>query len=242
MQVPDSKIIVAVDSPVDTLARRLVSQLDPKLCRLKIGSVLFTHYGPALIEVFMKQGFSIFLDLKFHDIPQTVAGACRSAAALGVWMLNVHAQGGCSMIEAARNELEKVPKNQRPLLVAVTVLTSLDQSDLLAMGWQDSVESLVLRLALLAEKSGADGVVCSAHEACALRSATKKSFLLVTPGIRLSSGFAHDQKRVMTPREAIAAGANYLVIGRAITEAKDPLKQLELISAELHESRYCADS
>ncbi len=224
-----SRIIVAIDHATREEACRLVSKLDPRLCRLKIGSILFTHCGPAIVEELMKQGFDVFLDLKFHDIPQTVAGACRAAAEMGVWMLNVHAQGGRAMMDAARNELEKMPTKQRPLLIAVTLLTSLDQNDLKLLSIEEPVDFIVSQLAQLAEVSGLDGVVCSAHEVQALRSQVKKNFLLVTPGIRLSTDPFDDQKRILTPKKAIEAGSDYLVIGRPITQSPDPLKALESI-------------
>ncbi|WP_423063896.1 orotidine-5'-phosphate decarboxylase [Candidiatus Paracoxiella cheracis] len=226
------KVIVALDHPSLEDARSLVSQLNPELCRLKIGNILFTHYGPSIIEEFMKKGFSIFLDLKFHDIPQTVAGACRSAAALGVWMVNVHVQGGQAMLAAARNEIDRIA-GKKPLLIGVTVLTSMDDADLKLMGMTDSVVTLVPRFAKLAQDSGLDGVVCSAQEASILRSQLHENFLLVTPGIRLATSDKGDQKRIMTPKAAIEAGANYLVIGRPITQVKNPLEVLQQIHTEI---------
>ena len=227
------RVIVALDYPSLEQARALVSQLDPALCRLKVGNILFTQYGPAFVEELMQQGFSVFLDLKFHDIPQTVAGACRSAAALGVWMVNVHMQGGRAMLEAACQELSKVPAFQRPLLTGVTVLTSLVDSDLQSMGVQETVATLVPRMAMMAQEIGLDGVVCSAQEAMLLRAQLNKTFLLVTPGIRLHSDDQTDQKRTMTPEAAINAGASYLVVGRPVTQAAHPLHVLQEINATI---------
>ena len=227
------RVIVALDYPTIAQARALVSQLDSTLCRLKIGNILFTQYGPAFVEELMKMGFSVFLDLKFHDIPQTVAGACRSAAALGVWMVNVHIQGGHAMLEAACHELAKVSASQKPLLIGVTVLTSLVDSDLQSMGLQETVSTLVPRMAALAQATGLDGVVCSAQEVSALRGQLNKEFVLVTPGIRLHAGDQTDQKRIMSPEAAINAGASYLVVGRPITQADQPLRVLQEINAKI---------
>lgn len=219
--------IVALDVPTAEPALRLARQLDPALCRLKVGKELFTRTGPALIETLHTQGYEIFLDLKFHDIPNTVAAACRAAADLGVWMVDVHASGGSRMLSAAREALASF--RQRPLLVGVTVLTSLDQADLAQLGWNESPEQLVLRLAHLARSADLDGLVCSAREADMLRRALGPEPLLVTPGIRPSRDTADDQRRVMTPAEALKAGASHLVIGRPITGATDPLVALQTI-------------
>ncbi len=219
--------IVALDVPTAEPALRLARQLDPALCRLKVGKELFTRTGPALIETLHTQGYEIFLDLKFHDIPNTVAAACRAAAELGVWMVDVHASGGSRMLSAAREALASF--RQRPLLVGVTVLTSLDQADLAQLGWNESPEQLVLRLARLTRSADLDGLVCSAREADMLRRALGPEPLLVTPGIRPSRDMADDQRRVMTPFEALKAGASHLVIGRPITGATDPLAALQTI-------------
>lgn len=219
--------IVALDVPTAEPALRLAWQLDPALCRLKVGKELFTRTGPALIETLHTQGYEIFLDLKFHDIPNTVAAACRAAAELGVWMVDVHASGGSRMLSAAREALASF--RQRPLLVGVTVLTSLDQADLAQLGWNESPEQLVLRLARLARSADLDGLVCSAREADMLRRALGPEPLLVTPGIRPSRDTADDQRRIMTPAEALKAGASHLVIGRPITGATDPLAALQTI-------------
>jgi orotidine-5'-phosphate decarboxylase len=222
-----SPIIVALDFPTAEPVLRLARQLDPDLCRLKVGKELFTRTGPALVETLQQQGYEIFLDLKFHDIPNTVAAACRAAAELGVWMVDVHASGGRRMLIAAREAL--VCFRQRPLLIGVTVLTSLEQTDLDQLGWHETPEQLVLRLARLARGADLDGVVCSAREAAALRQALGPAPLLVTPGIRLPQALPDDQRRVMTPREALDAGASHLVIGRPITRAPDPLDALQTI-------------
>jgi orotidine-5'-phosphate decarboxylase len=231
----DPKIIVALDYPSAQAALDMAARLDPALCRVKVGKELFTAAGPALVESLVARGFGVFLDLKFHDIPNTVAGACKAAARLGVWMLNVHASGGCAMMQAAHEAL--ATQKQRPKLIAVTVLTSLSLSDLADIGIEGRPEAAVLRLARLAQGAGMDGVVCSAQEARALRVACGPNFNLVTPGIRLadaqSASDHNDQKRVMTPRAALAAGADYLVIGRPITQAADPVSVLQRIQREM---------
>lgn len=215
-------LIVALDFADLKSANDLVERLDPTRCRLKVGKEMFTRFGPSFITSIVKKGFDVFLDLKFHDIPNQVAGACLAAADLGVWMLNVHALGGMKMLEAAKNAIASVP-GKRPLLIAVTLLTSLDESELKAIGLKPSVKENVLNLALLANNAGLDGVVCSAEEAAYLRAEIGENFLLVTPGIRLAQDNRDDQKRIMTPRDAIASGVDYLVIGRPITKSPDPL-------------------
>lgn len=227
----DPKIIVALDYPEAKPALDLVSRLQPSLCRLKIGKELFTAAGPQMVEQSMQRGFEVFLDLKFHDIPNTTAQACKAAASLGVWMVNVHALGGRKMMEAAR---EAVASSARPpKLIAVTVLTSMAQEDLAGIGITATPAEMVLRLATLARDSGMDGVVCSAQEAALLRQKYGSSFVLVTPGIRPAEAAADDQSRIMTPRAALQNGANYLVIGRPVTRAADPLSALQNISREI---------
>ena len=230
--VPGPRIIVALDFEEQVQALALVDQLNPTLCRLKVGKELFIRAGPALVRKLVVRGFDVFLDLKFHDIPNTVAAACRAAADLGVWMVNVHASGGVRMMRAAHTALDSNAAG-RPLLVAVTVLTSMDQRDLREVGVQVSPRKQVLRLAQLAGECGLDGVVCSANEAQILREAMGFSFCLVTPGIRPSGMSVDDQRRVMTPREAVKAGADYLVVGRPITQAAQPLQVLHDLQAEL---------
>ena len=227
----DPKIIVALDYPESKPALELVSRLQPSLCRLKIGKELFTAAGPRIVEQCMQRGFEVFLDLKFHDIPNTTAQACKAAASLGVWMVNVHALGGRKMLEAAR---EAVATSMRPpKLIAVTVLTSMAQEDLAGIGIADTPSNMVLRLAKLAQDCGLDGVVCSAQEATLLRLQCGSSFCFVTPGIRPADSAADDQSRIMTPRAALQNGASYLVIGRPITKAADPLLALQNISKEI---------
>ena len=227
----DPKIIVALDYPESKPALELVSRLQPSLCRLKIGKELFTAAGPSIVEQCMQRGFEVFLDLKFHDIPNTTAQACKAAASLGVWMVNVHALGGRKMLEAAR---EAVATSMRPpKLIAVTVLTSMAQEDLAGIGIADTPSNMVLRLAKLAQDCGLDGVVCSAQEATLLRLQCGSSFCFVTPGIRPADSAADDQSRIMTPRAALQNGASYLVIGRPITKAADPLLALQNISKEI---------
>lgn len=227
------RVIVALDYKSAAAARGLVSQLNPALCRLKVGQELFTAEGPPLVKELVKQGFSVFLDLKFHDIPQTVAQACAAAADLGVWMINVHAWGGRRMMEAARNALahHKTP----PQLIAVTVLTSLVASDLAELGVDPDVPDLVVQLAKLAKSCAFDGVVCSGREARILRVELGSDFTLVTPGIRLDAETNDDQLRTMTPKEARLAGADYLVIGRPIRNAGNPLALLEEINRQINE-------
>lgn len=214
-------LIVALDLPDETQALTLVKRLDPGRCRLKVGKELFTRLGPAFVERLQGLGFEVFLDLKFHDIPHTVAAACRAAADLGVWMLNVHVSGGPAMLAAARAALDRCPRP--PLLIGVTVLTSLERRDLEAIGCPGDPEERVLALARLALDAGLDGVVCSPREVSALRAALGQDLRLVTPGIRMPDSPPDDQRRTLTPPEALIAGADYLVIGRPITQASDPL-------------------
>ncbi len=226
-----SRIIVALDYADAPEALGMVQRLDPAGCRVKVGKELFTNAGPDLVEQLVDRGFDVFLDLKYHDIPNTVAAACKAAARLGVWMLNVHASGGRTMMQAAREALGGL--SEPPLLIAVTVLTSLGADDLREIGHAEAPQQLAERLARLAAASGMDGVVCSAQEAPGLRKACGASFALVTPGIRLADAAADDQKRIMTPAAAVASGADYLVIGRPITRSADPLAVIERINAEI---------
>jgi orotidine-5'-phosphate decarboxylase len=227
----DPKVIVALDFAEANAALDLAKRLDPAQCRVKVGKELFTAAGPRLVEDLAKCGFGVFLDLKFHDIPNTVASACSAAANLGVWMLNVHALGGKAMLEAAREA--NPTRDASPLLIAVTLLTSMSQADLTDTGITGTPESVVLRLAALAQRCGLDGVVASAREAAALRQACGPAFALVTPGIRAADAAADDQQRVATPAGAIGSGATYLVIGRPITRAPNPLAALEAIGREI---------
>lgn len=220
----DPKIIVALDFPGAVPALALAHRLSPELCRLKVGKELFTATGPVLLEQLMKSGFEIFLDLKFHDIPNTTAQACKAAASLGVWMINVHALGGRKMLEAA--QLAVSSSARPPKLIAVTLLTSMNQEDINDIGINTTTEEMVLRLAKLAQESGLDGVVCSAMETALLRKHCGNKFSLVTPGIRPVDASLDDQSRVMTPEAALRSGSSYLVIGRPITRAADPLQAL----------------
>ncbi|HHH45816.1 MAG TPA: orotidine-5'-phosphate decarboxylase [Thiotrichales bacterium] len=232
MSVKSNRIIVALDYANADQARALVERLEPGRCALKVGKELFTREGPGLVHEFVQAGYAVFLDLKFHDIPNTVAAACRAAADLGVWMLNVHASGGRRMMEAAVEALA-VQRKQRPLLIGVTVLTSLGREDLAEIGLDVSPEVQVMRLARLASEAGLDGVVCSPREVAPLRRELGGDFRLVTPGVRPAGSATADQKRVMTPAEAMAAGASHLVIGRPITRAPDPLAALAAIEREI---------
>jgi orotidine-5'-phosphate decarboxylase len=229
--VTDPRVIVALDFAEVKSALALAQRLDPAQCRVKVGKELFTAAGPALVEQLVSRGFGVFLDLKFHDIPNTVAAACRAAERLGVWMLNVHACGGRAMMEAAREAV--TARAGAPKLVAVTLLTSMTEADLAEIGMPGAAHEVVRRLALLAQNTGLDGVVCSGREAALLRESCGMDFCLVTPGIRPADAGADDQQRVMTPRGALAAGADYLVIGRPITRAPDPLAALNAINADI---------
>jgi orotidine-5'-phosphate decarboxylase len=227
----DPKIIVALDFADADSALDLAARLDPAQCRLKVGQELFTAAGPAFVEQLVGRGFGVFLDLKFHDIPNTVAAACRAAARLGVWMLNVHASGGRAMLRAARDAVPGGPHS--PKLIAVTVLTSMSAADLSDIAVRGTPEEVVSSLARLTMECALDGVVCSALEVAHLRESCGSSFCLVTPGIRPANAATNDQQRVMTPAAAIAAGASYLVIGRPITRAPDPLAALRQIDGEI---------
>ena len=231
----DQPLIVALDYANAHAALTLAERLDPAQCRVKVGKELFTSAGPQVVRELVKRGFSVFLDLKFHDIPNTVAGACRAAADLGCWMMNVHAAGGGAMLSAARAALDDGP--QRPLLIAVTVLTSVDEATLHAVGVSGSIAEQVARLAALSEVAGLDGVVCSPLEIGVLRAQRAASFKLITPGVRPAASGQDDQVRVATPGAAIRAGASYLVVGRPVTQAADPLAALAAINAEIDAAR-----
>ncbi|MGB2833736.1 MAG: orotidine-5'-phosphate decarboxylase [Methylotenera sp.] len=226
----DPKIIVALDYADAASALKLVNRLDPSLCRLKVGKELFTAAGPQLVEQLVASNYGVFLDLKFHDIPNTVAKACAAASNLGVWMLNVHASGGLEMMQAARQAVQQ--NGTKPILIAVTVLTSMNQATLNQIGISTDLTTHVLNLAKLTQQAGLGGVVCSALEAKMLRAQLGNDFCLVTPGIRPANVNPDDQSRVVTPRDALNNGASYLVIGRPITKAENPLKALEAIHAE----------
>lgn len=225
----DPRIIVALDFSSASEALNLANKLDPRLCRLKVGKELFTATGPQLVDKLMLKGFDVFLDLKFHDIPNTVANACKAAASLSVWMVNVHALGGRKMLMAAR---DAIPQGSTKL-IAVTLLTSMDQDDIADIGLQGTSPQIVERLARLTKDCALDGVVCSALEATRLRQFLGDIFCLVTPGIRPSGGQADDQKRVTTPQRAIQNGADYLVIGRPVTQANDPLLVCQQLNTEI---------
>ena len=224
-------IVVALDFDNKKQTLELVERLDPKRCRLKVGKELFTGEGPQLVEALQNKDFDVFLDLKFHDIPNTTAKAVATAAKMGVWMVNVHASGGQRMMEAAQEALANF--QQKPLLIAVTVLTSMEQSDLAGIGLDVAPQLQVERLAKLTQNSGLDGVVCSAQEASSLKALCGNDFKLVTPGIRPSFAVQGDQRRIMTPKQAIEAGVDYMVIGRPITQAQDPIAALQLIEQEI---------
>ncbi|MFT7403009.1 orotidine-5'-phosphate decarboxylase [Zhongshania sp.] len=225
-------LIIALDFAVRSELDALVDKLDPSLCRLKVGKELFTLYGPEVVRDLQRRDFEVFLDLKFHDIPNTTAAAVAAAADLGVWMVNVHASGGGKMMSAAKNALQPFGKDA-PLLIAVTVLTSMHSDELINIGVHDNALAQVSRLAMLTSECGLDGVVCSAQEVSVLRGLIPDNFLLVTPGIRPQGSALGDQQRVATPTEAMTMGSNYLVIGRPITRSEDPLAALKQINATL---------
>jgi orotidine-5'-phosphate decarboxylase len=231
--LPNPRVIVALDFDDENAANALISKLDPKACRLKIGKEMFTYFGPDWVKSVVALGFDVFLDLKFHDIPNTVAKAVKAAASLGVWMVNVHASGGPEMMKAAMQAIKETGED-RPLLTAVTVLTSMDQDQLDSVLGNRQINEQVKRLAMLTQECGLDGVVCSAHEAIELRQLVNDNFLLVTPGIRPLGSSSGDQMRIATPVSAIQSGVSYLVIGRPITQASDPLNSLN----EINESIY----
>lgn len=228
----DPKILIALDFSDKQQAMAFIAQLDPAACRLKVGKEMFTLFGPEFVRTLVEAGFDVFLDLKFHDIPNTVAKAVAASAELGVWMVNVHASGGLRMMQAAREAL--LPYGERaPLLIAVTVLTSMTAEELEQVGVLRSPAEQVLALARLTRDAGLDGVVCSAQEASLLKAELGHDFKLVTPGIRPAGADAGDQRRIMTPEQALAAGSDYLVIGRPITQAANPAEALAIINQSL---------
>ena len=228
----DSNIIVALDYNNQTDALRFVDSINPESCRLKVGKEMFTHFGPSLVKELTKRNFDVFLDLKFHDIPNTVAKAVAASADLGIWMVNVHSSGGKPMMMAAKKALEPFGKDA-PLLIAVTVLTSMSTDDMRDIGLKIEPFEHVRRLASLTQEAGLDGVVCSAREARMLKSRYNKNFILVTPGIRPLGCDAGDQHRIVTPEKAIEDGADYLVIGRPITQSENPQLMLANINQSL---------
>lgn len=217
----DTRLIVALDFDNQQVAMELIDQLDPNLCAVKVGSEMFTRFGPNFVWQLVDRQFKVFLDLKFHDIPNTVAQSCKAAADLGVWMVNVHASGGVHMMQTARQALSAYGE-ARPRLIAVTVLTSMSQTAFTEMGISGDLKARVQQLARMAQEAGLDGVVSSALEVEAIKSMCGPSFLTVTPGIRLAADNHHDQSRVCTPEQALKAGSDFLVVGRPITAAKDP--------------------
>lgn len=228
----DAKVVVALDFDNQAEALAFIDKIQPSDCRLKVGKEMFTYFGPEFVKTLVARGFDVFLDLKFHDIPNTVAKAVTAAAELGVWMVNVHASGGLKMMEKAKEAL--VPYGTKaPLLIAVTVLTSMEESDLLGLGITKSPADQVNYLAALTKEAGLDGVVCSAQEAEQLKANLGQDFKLVTPGIRPVGAKANDQKRIMTPEQAIAIGVDYLVIGRPITQAENPHQVLQDINRSI---------
>ncbi|EEU9395809.1 orotidine-5'-phosphate decarboxylase [Escherichia coli] len=233
--VTNSPVVVALDYHNRDAALAFVDKIDPRDCRLKVGKEMFTLFGPQFVRELQQRGFDIFLDLKFHDIPNTAAHAVAAAADLGVWMVNVHASGGARMMAAAREALVSFGKDA-PLLIAVTVLTSMEASDLADLGVTLSPADYAERLAALTQKCGLDGVVCSAQEAVRFKQVFGQEFKLVTPGIRPQGSEAGDQRRIMTPEQALAAGVDYMVIGRPVTQSVDPAQTLKAINASLQRS------
>lgn len=228
----DSKLIVALDFDRQENAFALVNQLAPELCALKVGSEMFTLFGADFVRKLIQMGFRVFLDLKFHDIPNTVAQACKACAELGVWMLTIHASGGLVMMQAVKDILS-IYGADAPLVVAITVLTSMSLSDLSELGIETSIEAQVQKLARLAHQAGLNGVVSSAFEVPVIKASCGESFLTVTPGIRLPDNEKNDQSRIMTPAEAIQIGSDYLVIGRPITRSQNPAKVVEQIISSI---------
>jgi orotidine-5'-phosphate decarboxylase len=226
------KILIALDYDDEETALAFVKQLSSDTCRLKVGKEMFTYFGPAFVKKLIDLGFDVFLDLKFHDIPNTVAKAVTAAADMGVWMVNVHASGGFEMMHKAKKALEKFG-DKAPLLIAVTVLTSMDEQELKRLGIDKSPQDQVIYLAKLAKEAGLAGVVCSAQEAKVLKAELGENFKLVTPGIRPEGSDMGDQKRIMTPKQAVDAGSDYLVIGRPITKANDPVDTLAKINKSI---------
>ncbi len=228
----DPKVVVALDFDNQADALAFVDKIQPSDCRLKVGKEMFTYFGPEFVKALVNRGFDVFLDLKFHDIPNTVAKAVAAAAELGVWMVNVHASGGLKMMAKAKESLAPYG-DKAPLLIAVTVLTSMGEEDLQGLGITKSPAEQVLHLAKLTKQAGLDGVVCSAMEAEDLKQQLGSEFCLITPGIRPSGASVDDQKRIMTPEQALAVGVDYLVIGRPITKAEDPQQVLNDINASI---------
>lgn len=229
----DAKVVVALDFDNKADALAFINKIQPSDCRLKVGKEMFTYFGPEFVKILVDNGFDVFLDLKFHDIPNTVAKAVTAAAELGVWMVNVHASGGLKMMQKAKEALA-VYGDKAPLLIAVTVLTSMGEDDLAGLGITKSPAEQVMHLASLTKTAGLDGVVCSAMEAELLKQHLGNDFILVTPGIRPAGSSVDDQKRIMTPEEAVSIGVDYLVIGRPITKAEDPHAVLQAINASLN--------
>ncbi|RTZ67410.1 MAG: orotidine-5'-phosphate decarboxylase [Aquificaceae bacterium] len=226
-----SKLIIALDFPSSVEALEFVSNLSPNDCKLKVGFELFVSAGPEMVRELIKKGFDVFLDLKFHDIPNTVASVCKAAAKLDVWMMNVHASGGSEMMKAAHNALDDL--HNPPKLIAVSVLTSMSDEQLQEIGVDALAKDQVRHLARLTKKAGLDGMVCSAQEAILLRELLGNDFLLVTPGIRPKGADMGDQSRVMTPADAVKAGVDYIVVGRPITQSSNPLKVIQEINDEV---------
>ena len=221
-------VIVALDYTNAELALQFVEKIQPKSCALKVGFELFLSAGPSFVEKLVAKGFKVFLDLKFHDITNTVAQACSVASKLGVWMVNVHASGGSGMLLAAREAIDKQDALHQPKLIAVTVLTSINQETLTAVGVSGQVKQVVTKWAAMAEQANLDGVVCSAQEASWVSAQSKQNFMIVTPGIRLPSDNKNDQKRIVSPSDARAAGVTHIVVGRPITQSQDPCAALEV--------------
>ena len=226
------KVLIALDYDDQETALAFVKQLSPDTCRLKVGKEMFTYFGPEFVKELIELGFDVFLDLKFHDIPNTVAKAVTAAAKMGVWMVNVHASGGYEMMHKAKLALEEFG-DRAPILIAVTVLTSMDEPELKRLGINKSPQEQVIYLAKLAKEAGLDGVVCSAQEANVLKAELGEHFKLVTPGIRPEGSEAGDQKRIMTPKQAIEAGSDYLVVGRPITKAANPVEVLQDVNESI---------
>jgi len=227
----DSKVIVALDFSSLNETEIFLKKIKGQNCRLKVGKELFTKEGPNVIKLIQQYDFEIFLDLKFHDIPNTVSHAIKASCNLGVWMVNVHASGGKQMMLAAREAVEC--SSHKPLLIAVTILTSFDNSSYQELGFKNDLQEQIAYLATMSEKSGMDGIVCSANDICFIKPLVNEKFQFITPGIRVQKS-SDDQKRVTTPENAISNGSNYLVIGRPVTLSDDPASMIEKINQSIN--------
>ena len=227
----DSKVIVALDFSSLIETEFFLKKIKGQNCRLKVGKELFTSEGPNIIKLIQRYGFEIFLDLKFHDIPNTVSSAIKASCNFGVWMVNIHASGGKQMMLAAREAVDS--SSHKPLLIAVTILTSFDKSSYQELGFKNDLQEQIAYLAIMSEKSGMDGIVCSANDISSIKPLVEDKFQFITPGIRIENS-NDDQKRVTTPENAISNGSNYIVIGRPVTLSDDPATIIQKINQRIN--------